>query len=134
MLAQSKENRKVKRLRLERSVRVVIGSIGAQNRYEVSTRDISHTGFFLEFESPARFHFNQSSILEVWAELEPETAIFFNGKMARVVPRENGVMADTGAGIAIKIVLIDKDNEKNLYDFISRKLSGEKGSGRGDAA
>ena len=134
MLAQSKENRKVKRLRLERSVRVVIGSIGAQNRYEVSTRDIAHTGFFLEFESPARFPFNQSSILEVWAELEPETAIFFNGKMARVVPRENGVMADTGAGIAIKIVLIDKDNEKNLYDFISRKLSGEKGSGRGDAA
>lgn len=133
MTAQSKENRRVNRLRLEKSLRVVIGSIGAQNKYEVSTRDISHTGFFLEFESPARFPFNQSSILEVWAELGPDQAIFFNGKMARVVPKENGVMAHTGAGIAIKIVLIDKDNEKILNDFISRQ-SLEKGDDRGDAA
>ncbi|MFY7927259.1 MAG: PilZ domain-containing protein [Oligoflexus sp.] len=133
MSAQSRENRRVTRLRLPKALKVVIGSIGAQIRYEVSTRDISHTGFFLEFESPGRFPFNQSSILEVWAELEPECAIFFNGKMARVVPKENAVLAEMGAGIAIKIVLIDKENEKILQDFISRKVT-EQDNGRGDAA
>jgi hypothetical protein len=133
MTTQSKENRRVKRLKLEKSLRVVIGSIGAQIKYEVSTRDISHTGFFLEFESPARFPFNHSSILEVWAELGPNQAIFFNGKMARVVPKENAVMACTGAGIAIKIVLIDKENEKILHDFIDRHLEGM-GPDHGDAA
>ncbi len=119
----SRENRKNGRLRLSKSVRVIIGSIGAQIRYEVQSRDVSNTGFFLEFESPGRFPFNQSSILEVWAELEPERTIFFNGKMARVVPKEHAVMADTGAGIAIKIVLIDRDNERVLQDFIDKKIS-----------
>lgn len=118
----SRESRKVKRIRLERSLRVVIASIGGTIRYETTARDISHTGFFLEFESPARFPFNQSSILEVWAELEPQCGIFFNGKMARVVEKENAVVHETEAGIAIKIVLIDRDNEKILEDFISRKL------------
>ena len=136
MSKQSRENRKVIRLRLNKSLRVIIGSIGALIRYEVSTRDVSHTGFFLEFESPGRFPFNQSSILEVWAELEPDQAIFFNGKMARVVPKEHAVMADTGAGIAIKIVLIDRENEKILQDFITRKCEemGVEVDDQGDAA
>lgn len=133
MSKSSRENRKQDRLRLNKAVRVIIGSIGAQIRYEVSSRDVSNTGFFLEFESPGRFPFNQSSILEVWAELEPEHTIFFNGKMARVVPKEHAVMADTGAGIAIKIVLIDRENEKVLQDFINRKLS-EEASSQGDVA
>lgn len=125
---QNRESRKVKRVRLERPMRVVIASIGAQVRYETTARDISHTGFFLEFDSPARFPFNQSSILEVWAELEPECAIFFNGKMARVVAKENAVVQDTEAGIAIKIVQIDRENEKILQDFINRKTSDHPGS------
>lgn len=133
MSKSSRENRKQDRLRLSKSVRVIIGSIGAQIRYEVSSRDVSNTGFFLEFESPGRFPFNQSSILEVWAELEPDRTIFFNGKMARVVPKEHAVMADTGAGIAIKIVLIDRENERVLQDFITRKLS-EEGSNHDDVA
>ncbi len=120
---QNRDSRKVKRVRLERPMRVVISSIGALVRYETTARDISHTGFFLEFDSPNRFPFNQSSILEVWAELEPECAIFFNGKMARVVGKENAVVQDTEAGIAIKIVQIDRDNEKILQDFINRKSS-----------
>ncbi|MCX6127950.1 MAG: PilZ domain-containing protein [Proteobacteria bacterium] len=122
MSAQSsRESRKVKRIRLERPMRVIIGSIGAHIRYETTARDISHNGFFLEFDSPARFPFNQSSILEVWAELEPDQGIFFNGKMARLVVKENAVVQDTEAGIAIKIVLIDRDNEKILMEFIDRK-------------
>ena len=123
MSSQSRDSRKVRRVRLDRPMRVVIASIGAQVRYETTARDISHTGFFLEFDSPARFPFNQSSILEVWAELEPDCAIFFNGKMARLVAKENAVVQETEAGIAIKIVLIDRDNEKILQDFISRKLN-----------
>lgn len=124
----NRDSRKVKRVRLERPMRVVISSIGALVRYETSARDISHTGFFLEFDSPARFPFNASSILEVWAELEPDCAIFFNGKMARVVGKENAVVQETEAGIAIKIVLIDRDNEKILQDFITRKTSDQPGS------
>lgn len=120
---QNRDSRKVKRVRLERPMRVVISSIGALVRYETTARDISHTGFFLEFDSPNRFPFNQSSILEVWAELEPDCAIFFNGKMARVVGKENAVVQETEAGIAIKIVQIDRDNEKILQDFITRKTS-----------
>ncbi|WP_176737071.1 PilZ domain-containing protein [Oligoflexus tunisiensis] len=126
--AQNRDSRKVKRVRLERPMRVVIASIGAQVRYETTARDISHTGFFLEFDSPNRFPFNQSSILEVWAELEPDCAIFFNGKMARVVGKENAVVKDSGAGIAIKIVQIDRDNEKILQDFITRKSNDNPGS------
>ncbi len=122
MSVQSRESRKMKRVRLGRPMRVVIASIGAQVRYETTARDVSHTGFFLEFDSPARFPFNQSSILEVWAELEPDSAIFFNGKMARIVPKENAVVQETEAGIAIKIVQIDRDNEKILQDFIDRKI------------
>ena len=44
---QNRDSRKVKRVRLERPMRVVIASIGAQIRYETTARDISHTGFFL---------------------------------------------------------------------------------------
>ena len=61
MSSSSRESRKVKRVRLERPMRVVIASIGAHIRYETTARDISHTGFFLEFDSPARFPFNQSN-------------------------------------------------------------------------
>lgn len=132
MSSQGRENRKVKRVALDEPLRVIISSIGAQVRYEVSTRDISHSGFFLHFENPNRFPFNQSSILEVWAELEEGRAVFFNGKMARVVPKDNVVVKESGAGIAIKIVQIDKENERNLFDFIARQIAA--GTAREDVA
>jgi hypothetical protein len=133
MSSQGREHRKVKRVALDLPLKVIISSIGAQVRYEVSTRDISHSGFFLHFENPNRFPFNQSSILEVWAELEQGRAVFFNGKMARVVPKDNAVVKEGGgAGIAIKIVQIDKENERNLFDFIARQLAA--GTAREDVA
>ncbi len=125
-MAQGRENRKVKRVALQNPIRMIISSIGGQVRYEVSSRDISHSGFFLAFENPKRFPFNQSSILEVWAELDSGRAVFFNGKMARFVPKENVAVTQgngASAGIAIKIVQIDKENERVLADFIARKLA-----------
>lgn len=132
MTSQGRENRKFKRVALDLPLKVIISSIGAQVRYEVSTRDISHSGFFLHFENPSRFPFNASSILEVWAELESGKAVFFNGKMARIVPKDNAVMNESNAGIAIKIVQIDKENEKNLFDYIARQLAA--GTAREDVA
>ena len=66
MSANLRENRKVQRILLEEPLRVVLCSIGAEVKYELTTRNVSNTGFFLEFESPGRFPFNQSSIMEVW--------------------------------------------------------------------
>lgn len=119
-----RENRKVRRLILEKPLKVVICSIGAQVKYELTTRNISNTGFFLEFESPGRFPFNRSSIMEVWLELEPEQTIFFNGKMARVVRPGDVAERETGSGIAVRIVQIDRENERSLREFI-RTRGGE---------
>lgn len=121
MSLNTRENRKVRRLLLDRELKVLICSIGAQVKYELSTRNISHTGFFLEFESPGRFPFNSSSIMEVWLQLEAGNTIFFNGKMARVVHPGDDAVKETGPGIAIRIVQIDRDNERALEDFIKRR-------------
>ena len=113
----SRENRKVKRIYLENALKVVICSIGSQVRYEMSTFDVSHTGLFLDFDSPGRFPFNTSSIMEVWLETSAESPVFFNGKMARVVHKQEGADSQS-PGIAIRIVQIDRENEKKLIDFI----------------
>ncbi|NRA67089.1 MAG: PilZ domain-containing protein [Pseudobacteriovorax sp.] len=113
-MAGSRENRKVQRILLPKALKVVLCSIGANVKYELMTRDISFTGFFLEFDSPGRFPFNQSSIMEVWLDLGGEQTIFFNGKMARVVlPGSQGQ-----SGIAVRIVQIDKESERSLIDFV----------------
>ncbi len=114
-----RENRKVKRIRLDNPLKVVLCSIGAEVKYELTTRDISFNGLFLEFDSPGRFPFNQASIMEVWLELEGQKTVFFNGKMARVVLPGSS----TDSGIAIRIVQIDKDNEKALVEFVKLKTN-----------
>jgi len=117
-----KESRKNIRVKLPRPLRVVMGSIGAEVRYDVTTRNISHTGFFLDFEKPGRFPFTPASILEIWIELDSESSIFFNGKMARVVFPGDDRAKETGPGIAVRIVQIDSKNEKILFDFIDRRV------------
>lgn len=122
--ASSRENRKNQRITLDEPLRVVMCSIGGQVRYELATRNVSNTGFFLEFESPGRFPFNRSSIMEVWMTIGAGDSIFFNGKMARVVHR--GEESELGPGIGIRIVQIDKENEDKLRQFIQDNL-GESG-------
>lgn len=117
-----KESRKVGRLKLPEQLKVVMGSLGSDVRYDMGSRNISHTGFFLDFEKPGRFPFTTASIMEIWLELEPGNTIFFNGKMARVVFPNDAAAAETGPGIAVRIVQIDAKNEKALYEFIDRKF------------
>lgn len=116
-----RENRSHVRVKLDRPLKVVMGSIGADIRYELVTRNVSLTGFFLDFDKPGRFPFTPASIMEVWLELEPGVTIFFNGKMARVVLPSEASGEDTGPGIAIKIVQIDHKNDQVLKDFITSK-------------
>lgn len=117
-----KESRKNGRIKLNTQLRVVIRSIGADVRYDMVSRNISHTGFFLDFEKPGRFPFTAASIMEIWLELEEGNTIFFNGKMARVVFPGDPQAAETGPGIAVRIVQIDAKNEKSLFEFIDRKI------------
>lgn len=117
MTENLRENRKVQRILLKEPLKVVLCSIGAEVKYELTTRNISNTGFFLDFDSPGRFPFNQASIMEVWMELGNSESLFFNGKMARVVMPSG--LGETETGIAVKIVQIDSENEKILLKFIS---------------
>ena len=75
-----KESRRNIRIRLPEALKVVMGSLGAEVRYDLGTRNISHTGFFLDFEKPGRFPFTASSIMEIWLELEPGKSVFFTVK------------------------------------------------------
>lgn len=124
MSKNNRENRKVQRIQLDRPLKVRMRSIGATNMYELATRNISPNGFFLEFDSPGRFPFNASSIMEIWLVLGDKDMVFFNGKMTRVVNKrqEDGESTEQGAGIAIRIVQIDKDNEEKLRQFIQDNL------------
>lgn len=117
-MTSPRENRKVQRVILKEPLKVVLCSIGAEVKYELTTRDVSNTGFFLEFDSPGRFPFTPSSIMEVWMQLSVQRSIFFNGKMARVViETEDG----RGSGIAVRIVQIDKENEDLLLQFVHER-------------
>lgn len=113
-----RENRRNTRVKLTEPLKVVMGSIGAEVRYELTTRNVSITGFFLDFDKPGRFPFTPTSIMEVWMDFGDNKAIFFNGKMARVVHPDDPTVSETGPGIAIKIVQIDRENEDSLGDFI----------------
>lgn len=123
-----RENRKTSRIRLDRELPVVLCSIGSQAKYELWTRDISYNGFFLEFDKPGRFPFNEASIMEVWLKLTEENTIFFNGKMARVVKAGNRSAIDGGSGIAIKIVQISPADESKLKEFIDLSSTQNAGS------
>jgi hypothetical protein len=118
-----RENRKMVRLILDHPLTVSIGSLGADVRYDLRTRNVSYTGFFLDYEKPGRFPFTPSSIMEIWIELEKDSRIFFNGKMVRkVMPGEPGSEI-TGPGIAVRIVQMDSKTEQKLKEFIDRKLA-----------
>ncbi len=125
-MERGKDLRSVNRVKLTQPLKVVMGSIGNNIRYDLATRNISPSGFFLDFEKPGRFPFNPASIMEVWLELEVGNTIFFNGKMARVVFPDNPLVEETGPGIAIRIVQIDPKNESALLDFIYRNLEAKK--------
>ena len=128
-----RENRRVIRLKLGAALNVVMGSIGADVRYDLLTRNISTTGFFLDFEKPGRFPFTAASIMEVWLELETGNSIFFNGKRARVVYPNDPQAIETGPGIGIRIVQIDTKNDGILREFIDRKLSEQQDKNDGAA-
>ena len=113
-----REGRKVRRVTLPKPVKVKMGSIGSGLRYDLSTRDVSSTGFFLEFEKPGRFPFTASSIMEIWLDLFDFGTIFFNGKMARIVFPEDEAASILGPGIAVRIIQISTEDEKRLVDFL----------------
>lgn len=129
-MSPAKDNRKVGRIRLSEPLKVIIGSIGADVRYDLLTSDISPNGFFLDFQAPGRFPFNHSSIMEVWLELSPGQEIFFNGKMARTV--HPSLNSGVSPGIAVKIVQIRPEQEQILLDFIRAKHSAGEVDGGGD--
>ena len=83
----NRDNRRIIRVIIKDSLKVVLGSIGSVIRYTMETKNLSSNGFFLNFEKPGRFPFISSSIIEIWLELEKDSVIFFNGKVARVVLR-----------------------------------------------
>jgi hypothetical protein len=122
-MARTKENRRVIRVPLDEPLKVVIGSIGNTVKYDLETKNISINGFFLNFDKPGRFPFTGASILEVWLELSTGQQIFFNGKLARKVMPDDPRVSETGPGIAIKIVQIDKKNEDILRNFIEHNIS-----------
>jgi len=118
-----RENRKMVRLILDLPLTVSIASLGADVRYELKTRNVSYTGFFLDFEKPGRFPFTAASIMEIWIELDAGERIFFNGKMVRkVMPGEPGSEV-TGPGIAVRIIQMDSKTEQKLKEFIDRKIA-----------
>jgi PilZ domain len=117
-----RENRKMVRLILPSPLKVTIGSLGGDIRYDLETHNLSYTGFFLDFQKPGRFPFTSASIMEVWIELEKGQKIFFNGKMVRkVMPGEPGSEI-TGPGIAIQIIQMETATENQLKSFIDRTL------------
>lgn len=126
-----RENRRVVRLKLKQPLKVLLTSIGGTVRYEMQTRNVSYTGFFLDFEKPGRFPFTPASIMEIWLDLGDQT-IFFNGKMVRkVMPGEPG-SENTGPGIAVRIVQIDTKTESILKEFVDKTLEDQdKGSSEG---
>jgi hypothetical protein len=123
-----RENRKVTRLILDKPLNVKLSSIGATVAYDMQTRNISYTGFFLDFEKPGRFPFTPASIMEVWLETSEGETLFFNGKMVRkVMPGEPGSEV-TGPGIAVRIVQIETKVETALKEYIDRKIAEEETS------
>ena len=123
MAEGKRENRKMVRLLLKAPLKVTIRSLGAEISYELETRNLSYTGFFLDFEKPGRFPFTPASIMEIWIELEKGFTIFFNGKMVRkVMPGEPGSDI-TGPGIAVHIIQIEPKPDIQLKNFIDRRVA-----------
>ena len=117
---KNKRDRRVTRVQLDEGIKVVLCSIGSQTTFDLMTRDISISGFFIEYDSPARFPCSPSDVLEIWLQLTETEQVFFNGQVARRVFSREDTGADP-AGIAIKIVKVDEKNERILASFIHDK-------------
>lgn len=110
-------------LTLDKSVQVILGSIGSDVRYDLETKEISSKGFFLETKQPRRFPFTMSSIIEVWIEIGSGSLVFFNGKVSKVVdPESSETQQNEKPGIAVRIIQIEPDEEKRLNEFINYRL------------
>jgi hypothetical protein len=118
----TKEPRRNARLHLESALHVIMGSIGSDVRYNLETKDVTSKGFFIESKQPGRFPFTASSIVEVWLEIDAGTAIFFNGKISRVIFPEEAETLDEEPGIAIRVIQIEPEEEKRLAEFLNKKL------------
>jgi len=115
------QNRRIhKRVQLQDHLKVTMRSIGGEISYHLKTKNLSYNGLFLDFENPGRFPFTPASIMEVWVEFSADKKLFFNGKMARVVFPSDAMSAENGAGIAIRIVLIDDENSNLLKEFVDK--------------
>ena len=110
--------RKSRRINLSQKINIKLGSVGSDMKYQLTAKNISSVGFFLEFAEPHRFPFNSASLMEVWIDLTDKDQIFFNGKLARVVYPEDDLASISGAGIGIKIVQISPEHQQVLDDFI----------------
>jgi hypothetical protein len=120
----NREQRRQVRVVLEEPLAVVLGSIGSDVRYSLTTRSLSNGGFFLDFPRPGRFPFSSSSIMEIWLSVETDKTIFFNGKMVRAIYVIDEEAKETGGpGIAIRIIQIEPDQQAILTEFISKKLT-----------
>ncbi len=117
-----KEQRRVIRVDLDTPLPVTISSIGSTVRYELQTKDISSSGFFLDFDKPSRFPFTEASILEVWLKIDGGEPIFFNGKLARIVRPTAEDPTPAHTGIAIRIIQIESESEKRLAAFLQSKM------------
>ena len=122
-MSDAKNRRFNQRVKLDEAISVHMRSIGGVAKYELQSFNISHTGLFLDFENPGRFPFTPASIMEVWVYLPSSKVLFFNGKMARVVYPDEIAADDTGPGIAVRIVQMDKANEEMLANFIEESVS-----------
>lgn len=123
-----REKRRGERLLLEKKRPVVIAPIGSDVRYHLETKNVSNHGFFLEYENPDRFPFTKASMMEVWLDTGEGDLVFFNAKMLRLI-REDDKEADLwGAGIAIKIIQITKENEERLEAYIDKEMENTKNS------
>ncbi len=127
-MSTKRENRRIARVVLDTPLHVRMRSIGAEVQYDMETYNISYTGFFLSFEKPGRFPFTPSSIMEIWMQLSNGEQIFFNGKMARIVYAEEPAALETGPGIAIRIVQMEKEHEATLKDFVDAMLAAQEQS------
>ena len=123
----NRENRRFGRVAIEQGLHVTMNSIGSEVKYNMETKDISDTGFFLDFEKPGRFPFTPASIMEVWLELEKDNTVFFNGKMTRVVFPD--AASEEKPGIAIRIVQIDSSAENTLREFIKKTVIARESEG-----
>lgn len=119
----NREQRRQVRVVLEQPLAVLLGSIGSEVRYNLTTHSIASGGIFLDFARPGRFPFSSSSIMEIWLTLELGKTIFFNGKMVRAVYGIEEEAKEIGPGIAVRIIQIEPEHQSLLNDFISQRLA-----------